>query len=139
MLPTARLATYAAASEPRRNMRAAGLIVARYPGAGGKREMTIAAKTESLARHGDLAQEIEMTFLIKGRGLSAALMVDALLTHGVSPDAIWAQGHLTSPAGSLAPAALLNPLTGRSPQAPGRRFGGLQSCPSYLDATTVAV
>ena len=47
MLPTARLATYAAASEPRRNMRAAGLIVARYPGAGGKREMTIAAKTES--------------------------------------------------------------------------------------------
>ena len=59
-----------------------------------------------------------MTFLIKGRGLSAALMVDALLTHGVSPDAIWAQGHLTSPAGSLAPAALLNPLTGRSLKPP---------------------
>ncbi|MEC8052504.1 MAG: tRNA (5-methylaminomethyl-2-thiouridine)(34)-methyltransferase MnmD [Myxococcota bacterium] len=47
MLPTARLATYAAASEPRRNMRSAGLIVARCPGAGGKREMTVAAKTES--------------------------------------------------------------------------------------------
>ena len=47
MLPTARLTTYAA-SEPRRNMRAAGLIVCRYPGAGSKREMTIAAKTESL-------------------------------------------------------------------------------------------
>ena len=59
-----------------------------------------------------------MTFLIKGRGLSGALMVDALLTHGVSPDAIWAQGHLTSPAGSLAPAALLNPLTGRSLKPP---------------------
>ena len=40
----ARLAPYAAASEPRRNMRDAGFIVARYPGAGGKREMTIAAR-----------------------------------------------------------------------------------------------
>ena len=59
-----------------------------------------------------------MTFLIKGRGLSAALMVDALLTHGVSPESIWAQGRLTSPAGSLAPAALLNPLTGRSLKPP---------------------
>ena len=45
-------------------------------------------------------------------------MVDALLTHGVSPESIWAQGRLTSPAGSLAPAALLNPLTGRSLKPP---------------------
>ncbi len=59
-----------------------------------------------------------MTFEIKGRGLSAALMVDALLSHGVSPDTIWVNGILEPPAGSLAPAALLNPLTGRSLKPP---------------------
>ena len=45
MTSTARLATYAAASEPRRHMKNAGLYVARRPGAGGKREMTIASKS----------------------------------------------------------------------------------------------
>ncbi len=40
------LSTYAAASEPRRAMAHAGLIVAREHGAGGKREMTIASKSE---------------------------------------------------------------------------------------------
>ena len=45
MTPEARLATYAAASEPRRRMKSAGLHVARREGAGGKREMTIASKS----------------------------------------------------------------------------------------------
>jgi tRNA U34 5-methylaminomethyl-2-thiouridine-forming methyltransferase MnmC len=45
MTQDARLATYAAASEPRRLMKAAGLHIARRPGAGGKREMTVASKS----------------------------------------------------------------------------------------------
>lgn len=45
MMPDARLATYAAASEPRRLMKSAGLHVARRLGAGGKREMTVASKS----------------------------------------------------------------------------------------------
>ena len=119
-------------------MRAAGLIVARCPGAGGKRGDDSRSQDRiPLARHGDLAQEIEMTFLIKGRGLSAALMVDALPTHGVSPESIWAQG-LISPAGSLAPAAFFNHSTG-APQGPGRGPAGLQRCPGYLDAPTIAI
>ena len=45
MKPEGRLATYAAASEPRRRMSRAGLHIARRLGAGGKREMTIASKS----------------------------------------------------------------------------------------------
>ena len=59
-----------------------------------------------------------MSFLIQGRGLAAALTVDALLNEGISATEIWVKGELTPPAGSLAPAALLNPLTGRSLKPP---------------------
>ena len=41
---TGRLVTYAAASHVRRAMQTSGLVVARAPGFGGKREMTVAAK-----------------------------------------------------------------------------------------------
>ena len=59
-----------------------------------------------------------MSFLIHGRGLAAALTIDALLTEGITPSQIWVEGELSPPAGSLAPAALLNPLTGRSLKPP---------------------
>ena len=70
-----------------------------------------------------------MSFLIHGRGLAAALTVDALLAEGVAPSQIWVEGELNPPAGSLAPAALLNPLTGRSlkPPVEGPRFASSQA------------
>lgn len=59
-----------------------------------------------------------MRFLVHGRGLAAALTIDALVSEGVAPEEIWTTGTLAPPAGSLAPAALLNPLTGRSLKPP---------------------
>ena len=48
-----------------------------------------------------------MSWLVQGKGLSAALVVDALFQRGVEPHSIYQKGDLAAPAGSLAPAALL--------------------------------
>ncbi len=55
--PSGRLVTYSAASASRYAMRSAGLVVARGPGYGGKREMTIAAKERDCLKNLSLWKE----------------------------------------------------------------------------------
>ena len=79
-----------------------------------------------------------MSWLVQGKGLSAALVVDALFQRGVEPHTIYQKGDLAAPAGSLAPAALLNPLTGRSLKPPmegPKVFAQAQSTWSRLQRT----